>query len=59
VQSAGVIRALERRRVAQSRFARAVEDAKALVLTLVLRAANALVHRQLTFERVAAVSELL
>jgi hypothetical protein len=59
VQATGMVRLLERGRVAQPRFTRAFEDAKALVSALVLDAPHALVHRQLAGDLPAAVLQLL
>ena len=58
VQPTRVVRLLERRRVAQARLARAVDDAVTLVLAQVLCAPDALVHRQLTRDLDAAVVQL-
>src|SRR5882724_4236312 len=51
VQAAGVVLAFERRRVTQPRVTRALDNALALEVTVVLDAPDALVHRQLADER--------
>jgi hypothetical protein len=59
MHSAGVIRALERRRITQARLTRALDDAIALVLASILRATDALIHRKLALDLVTAVGKLL
>jgi len=58
VNAAGVIRPLERRRVAQASFARALQNAVALVLALILHTAQAFIHRELASNLHAAVVQL-
>jgi hypothetical protein len=54
-----MVRALERRRIAQSRLARALEDTVTLVRTVFLHAAHALIHPELALKRPAAVLQTL